>query len=82
MQLGDLARGRVFYRLGTSQRFAVSRNLGVAGVSVLPLATREVRVGGRTFTARQGGTEVWSAASPVEVETRDRAATEEEAENV
>jgi hypothetical protein len=66
VQLGDLGRGQVFRFQG--RRYEVRKNLGAAGVSIRSAATRQVTVGERTFTAHANSTEVWSAASPVEVE--------------
>jgi len=69
VQLGDLVRGRVFAFDG--RRFKVAKSLGSVGVSVRPLATRQVRVGERTFTATESRTEVWSASSPVVIEVHE-----------
>jgi len=48
--------------------FIVSRNLGVAGVSVQPIVSRVVRIGEREFVAHTTRTEVWTASAPVQVE--------------
>jgi hypothetical protein len=65
--LGDLGSGQKFTYNG--RPYQVRKNLGQAGVSVHSATVHRVSVGGRTFDAVDRKTEVWSAGSPVEVES-------------
>lgn len=68
IRLGDLQKGRTFWY--NQRKFKVTANLGVAGVAVLPQATKKVRIGERTFVAKvKTASEVWTASAPVEVRT-------------
>jgi hypothetical protein len=74
VRLGDLRKGRVFFHVGSEgrvERWQVTKNLGVAGVSCRQAGERVVEFEGRKFTARLGErTVVFTASAPVEVNAR------------
>lgn len=71
VELGSLWRGRVFTFGG--RKYKVSRNLGFAGVAVIPQVTVKVRIGGREFERKETREQVWSAGTVVEVRPSRRA---------